>query len=262
MERPTVIITGASRGLGAAAARIAAGFGARVALTARSSDQLQVQAQQIQAAGGQALAVPGDISRAKDCRAIIQETLAHFGRIDALVNNGGVIEPIAPTAEASIEEWERSLQVNLVGAVRLIQMALPHLRPTQGRIINITSGAAENVIGGWGAYSAAKAALNQLTKVLASEEPEITVLALRPGIVNTEMQAAIREKGREGMAEKNYSRLVRMHETGRLLPPEVPAQAIACLALYAPHEWSGEVLQWDDERVQQLVQNYPSPGGS
>jgi NAD(P)-dependent dehydrogenase (short-subunit alcohol dehydrogenase family) len=116
-----------------------------------------------------------------------------------------------------------------------------------------------NVIGGWGAYSAAKAAINHLTHILASEEPDITVLALRPGIVNTGMQAAIREKGKSRMAEENYRWLNQMYEQGRLLPPEAPGRAIACLALFAPHEWSGEVVRWDDARVQELVQAYRPP---
>jgi NAD(P)-dependent dehydrogenase (short-subunit alcohol dehydrogenase family) len=111
-----------------------------------------------------------------------------------------------------------------------------------------------NVVGGWGAYSTAKAAINHLTRILASEEPAITAVALRPGIVDTEMQATIREKGKSHMAEANYQWLYGQYDRGQLLPPEKPGKAIACLALFAPHEWSGEIIQWDEERVQQLVQ--------
>ena len=134
-----------------------------------------------------------------------------------------------------------------------MRLALPSMRLHRGRVINITSGAAVNVIGGWGAYSAAKVAINHLTMILAAEEPEITALALRPGLVDTAMQATIREKGQGQMAESSYRRLAGAHAQGSLLPPDAPGRAIACLALFAPHAWSGEVLQWDDERVQQLV---------
>jgi NAD(P)-dependent dehydrogenase (short-subunit alcohol dehydrogenase family) len=144
--------------------------------------------------------------------------------------------------------------VNLLAPVILTQLALPSLRLQKGRVINITSGAAVSIIGGWGAYSTAKAALNQLTRILASEEPDVTNIALLPGIVDTEMQATIRQKGKNRMAEQNYARLSNLHATGRLLPPQTPGRAIVALALRAPAELSGEVLPWDDARVQQLVQ--------
>lgn len=263
MEQGAVLITGASRGLGAAAARAAAGLGGAVVLAARTGSLLEQEAAGIRAAGGQALAVPADISREADCRELVRAALDHFGGLRALVNNGGVIEPIAPVAEASLQEWEHNLQVNLLGAVRLIQLALPHLRQSGGRIINVSSGASINVVGGWGAYSAAKAALNHLSRVLASEEPQVTCLALRPGLVDTEMQATIRQKGQGRMAERNYEFLSAQYAQGRLLPPEQPGRAIACLALHAPPEWSGEFLQWDDPRVQALVAGcFPDAAGS
>jgi NAD(P)-dependent dehydrogenase (short-subunit alcohol dehydrogenase family) len=254
MDHPTVVVTGASRGLGAAAAHIAARLGASVVLAARSVDDVRGEAQKINTAGGRALALQGDIRREKDCREIIHQTLDQFSRIDALVNNAGIIEPIAPIAEANFQDWEENWAVNVLGPVMLMQLALPALRQQNGRIVNISSGAAVNVIGGWGAYSAAKAALNHLTKILAFEEPTITALSLRPGIVDTTMQSTIREKGKDRMAQKNYDWLKGQYEQGRLLPPEEPGKAIACLSLYAPHEWSGEILSWDEPRVQELVQ--------
>lgn len=259
MAPEAVIITGASRGLGAATARIAARLGANVVLAARSIDQLEAEARQIQAAGGQALALRADVSREQDCRAVIQQAEERFGRIDALVNNGGTIEPIGPIAEADPQEWQRNWAVNVLGPVMLAQMALPLLRRDHGRIVNVSSGAALNVIGGWGAYSIAKAALTHLTRILASEEPDITVVAFRPGIVDTDMQALIREKGKNRMADSNYRWLFSQFERGELLPPETPGRALACLALYAPPEWSGELLTWDEQRLQQLVRAHPLP---
>lgn len=257
----TVIVTGASRGLGAAIAQLAAGWGAAVVLAARSSQELQEGVRKIEQAGGNALAVNGDVSREEDCREIIRQALAQYGQIDALVNNGGTVEPIAPIAEASLQEWQKAWAVNLFGPVMLIQMALPQLRQNRGRVINISSGAAETVVGGWGAYSTSKAALNHLTRILASEEPQVTALAVRPGLVNTAMQSTIRERGKSRMAESNYQRLSGAYESGSLLPPEQPGRAIACLALHAPVEWSGEALAWDEPRVQQLVQTH-CPGRS
>jgi NAD(P)-dependent dehydrogenase (short-subunit alcohol dehydrogenase family) len=254
MDQPTIIVTGASSGLGAATAELAARLGATVVLAARSSDALQERARKIEAAGGRALALRADVSLAQDCRAVVRQTLEHFGRIDALVNNAGMIEPIDPIARARRRDWQRNWAVNVLGPVMLTKLALPHLLKSRGRVVNITSGAAETVVAGWGAYSSAKAAINHLTRVLASEEPGITALALLPGIVDTPMQAAIRVKGEAHMAQSNYDWLFNLHENGKLLPPTAPARAIACLALYAPHEWSGEVLAWDENRLQQLVQ--------
>lgn len=252
MNSRVLIITGASRGLGAAAARAAAELGANVTLAARSPDGLNAVLKEIEAGGRRGLAVRADVSRADDCREVIRQTVEAFGRIDGLINNSGMIEPIAPLAEADIDEWALNLSVNLLAPVRLIQLALPHLRQSRGRIVNVTSGAAVAVIGGWTAYSAAKAALNHLTRILAQEEPQVTTLALRPGIVDTAMQSAIRAKGKGRMAEANYRRLAGAYETGTLLPPDLPGRAMALLALYAPPEWSGEVLNWDDDRVKQL----------
>ena len=254
MDQPTIIVTGASSGLGAATAELAARLGANVVLAARSLKALQEQAGKIEAAGGRALVVRADVSLAKDCREIVRQAFGRFGRIDALVNNAGMIEPIDPIARTRRREWQRNWAVNVLGPVRLIQLALPHLRKSGGRVVNITSGSAETVVAGWGAYSSAKAAINHLTRILASEEPAITALALLPGIVDTPMQAEIRLKGEAHMAQSNYDWLFNLYENGKLLPPTAPARAIACLALYAPHEWSGEVLAWDENRLQQLVQ--------
>ncbi len=292
MDKQVVIVTGASRGLGAAIAQVLAGSryaedgrtpsaptrpvegegserglsrsplsGDRnetqiaVTLAARSLDELEEQARRIRQAGGQALVVQADVSREADCRRIVNETLEAFGRIDALVNNGGIIEPIGPIADAQVDEWERNWAINVLGPVLLAKLALPSLRQTGGRVINITSGSAELPIGGWGAYSSAKIAINHLTRILASEEPSITALAVRPGLVDTGMQAAIRREGPGRMAEANYRQISGLYEAGKLLPPEKPARAIAWLSLYAPHEWSGEILQWDDARVQELVKS-------
>jgi NAD(P)-dependent dehydrogenase (short-subunit alcohol dehydrogenase family) len=254
MDRPTIIVTGASHGLGAATAILAARLGANVVLAARSLEALREQAARIDTVGGRALVVRSDVTLAQDCRGIVRQALEHFGRIDALVNNAGMIEPIDLIAKARPRAWKRNWTVNVLGPIMLTQLALPHLLKSGGRVVNITSGSAETAIGGWGAYSSAKAAINQLTRVLASEEPAITALALLPGIVDTAMQATIRAQGEDHMAQINYEWLFNLYENGKLLPPAAPARAIACLALYAPHEWSGEVLAWDEGRVQQLVE--------
>ncbi len=214
METPTLIITGASRGLGAAVARLAAEMGANLVLNARSADELAGVAHRIEEAGGQAIAVPGDVSEQAEGNRLVERAIERFGRLDGLVNNAGIIQPIASVATSDIAAWERTQRVNVIAPLMLIQAALPHLRASGGRVINVSSGAATSAISGWSAYCASKAALNQLTAVLAREESAITALALRPGLVDTEMQADIRREGTHGMAGSGPRALPALPEPG------------------------------------------------
>ncbi len=261
---PTIIITGASQGLGAAMASIAAAHGAQVVLAARSEAGLAAQQQRIQERGGSALAVVADVTKAEDCRRIVDQSLQRYGEIDALVNNAATIEPLAAVADVRLEDWLRQMAVNVFGPLTLSQFAIPHLRQTHGRIVNVTSHGADNVIPGASAYSASKAALNRLSKTLAAEEPEIPVLLFVPGEVDTPMQAVIRDKGKGKTPDDVYQFFLDQYEQGRLLPADTPALAGVALALAAPRDWSGEILQWDDERVQALVRSFQAslPGAA
>lgn len=255
MTQKTIIITGASRGLGAAMARIAAEQGAAVVINARSEEALERVAAEIEQGGGTALAVPGDVSKREDCAALVEQTIERFGRLDALINNAGILEPVNPIAKADPAAWEYNLLVNVLGPMMLIQAALPHLRERNGRVINISSGAAVSAVPGWAAYCASKGALNQITRVLAAEEPDITAVAVRPGVVDTEMQAVIRKDGASGMPQQDHQRFIGYHEKGELLSPELPGRALVTLALHAPKEWSGEFLSWNDEKVKGIMNN-------
>lgn len=256
MSQQTIIITGASRGLGAATAKIAARLGANVVINARSEDDLASVAEQIRSSGGQVLSVPGDVSHIEDCWRLVNKALRQYGQVNAIVNNAGIIEPIAPISEGDPHMWRANIEINVLGPVYLTQAALPHLRKQNGRVINVSSGAAVKVIQGWGAYCTAKAAVNHFNRMLASEEPSITAIAFRPGAVDTEMQATIREEGKEGMPADAHERYLGLHQQGDLLPPEVPGRSMAVLALYAPNGWSGEFIAWDEDRVQALVDRY------
>jgi NAD(P)-dependent dehydrogenase (short-subunit alcohol dehydrogenase family) len=260
VTQPVLIVTGASQGLGAAIASIAAEHGARVVLAARSEAALEKQAEQIRRRGGTALSVVGDISCFEDCQRIIDHTLRAFGQIDALINNAGTIEPLAPILEAPHEDWAHHMAVNVLGPMMLCQLAIPYLRQTHGRVVNVTSHAAELAIPGASSYSASKAALNRFSKVLAVEEPAITVILFIPGEVDTHMQAVIRNQGKGKTTDQMYQYFMGLYEQGELLPPETPALAATCLALQAPAEWSGEILEWDDARVQKLVRLPGGPG--
>jgi NAD(P)-dependent dehydrogenase (short-subunit alcohol dehydrogenase family) len=249
----TIIVTGASRGLGAATAVALGELGANVVLTARSVEALHAVAQKVESAGGEALVVEGDIGNLADIRKVVERTLDCFNEIDALVNNAGVLEPIAPFAEADPEAWQRNLHINLIGLVWMTQATLLHLRAREGVVVHISSGAAVKAYEGWSAYSVAKAGVNHFSRALALEEPAITSIAFRPGVVDTAMQALIRAEGAQGMPDEHYQRFVRYKEEGELLPPEVPARAIAALCVGAPKDWSGEYISIHEERIEQLT---------
>lgn len=190
MTEKTVIITGASKGLGAAAAFVAAELGANVVLQARSTNLLTEHVTHIRNAGGNAIAVPGDVSRLEDCQHLVEKAITHFGRIDSIVNSAGVIEPIAPIRRADPDLWQKNLEVNLLGPMMLIQASLPQLKLHHGRIINVSSGAAVNAVPGWSAYCAAKAGLNHFNQVLAAEEKDVTAITFLPGIIDTQIGRA------------------------------------------------------------------------
>ena len=256
MDQPTLIVTGASHGIGAAIAYAAAAKGIRVAMTARTRPALEMAAHHIEQQGGTVLVVDGDITRYEDCQRIVAQTVQAFGRIDAVINNAGIIGPLGLVADVRPEEWARTLEVNVLGPVMMCREAVPYLRETNGKIVNISSAAALMAIGGGSAYCASKAALNHFSKVLAIEEPDITVVLFNPGDVDTPMQAEIREKGKVKSFEGYHQYFIDQYEGGQLLPPEKPALAAVTLAFYAPHEWTGEFIHWDEERLQELNKKY------
>lgn len=248
-----ILVTGASRGLGAATAQILLQMGAAVVLAARSAAALHALAAQADPGGARSLVVPADVADEPECQRVVAAAMERFGQIDGLINNAGLLLPVAPLGDADPAQWRQNIAVNLLGPYYLIHHALPHLRASRGRVVNVSTGAAVNPAPGWSAYSVAKAAVNMLTRVLAEEAPEVVSLALRPGVVDTAMQETIRDEGAAGMPAERHQRFVRLHEQGDLLPPELPGRALATLALYAPPAWSGEFLAWDEPKVAALV---------
>jgi len=251
MTKPSVIITGASRGLGRAMALELARLGACVTLNARSADALARVAAEIEQIGGRASIVVGDISQPDVVERLVAAAVLECGGIDTLINNAGRLEPVARIAESDPFEWKESLHVNVLAPYLLTQAALPHLRRSkQGRVITLSSGAGLHPVAGWSAYCVGKAAINMFTAVLSKEEPELVALAVRPGRVETDMQRVLREQGASAMPRELYEEFVEMHRQGKLLPPEVPARTLAVLALHAPLAWSGRFFSWDEADIQ------------
>ncbi|KAJ56206.1 short-chain dehydrogenase [Actibacterium mucosum KCTC 23349] len=194
----TIFITGASRGIGAAAARFFAAGGAHVVLAARSIAALQSLATEIEGTGGQALAVACDVADYGQVDAAVAKAMDRFGSVDVLINNAGLIEPIARIEDSDPAAWAKVANVNLTGAYNALRAVLPGMvRRKTGTVINISSGAATGALEGWSHYCATKAGLLSLTRCADKElrEKGIRVMGLSPGTVATEMQVQIRASG-------------------------------------------------------------------
>jgi NAD(P)-dependent dehydrogenase (short-subunit alcohol dehydrogenase family) len=255
-SQPVIIVTGASRGLGAAVGFWLGRIGAAVVLVARTRTDLEETAAAVQNQGGTSLIVPADIAFVDECAAVIGQALDRFGHLDALVNNAGIFEPLAAVADSNPDHWHANLAINLLGPYNLIRLALPHLRDRRGRIVNVSSGAASHTIPMASAYCVAKAGLNHLTRVLAEEEPLVTTVALRPGVVDTAMQAFIRTQAPGVMRPDQAAYYQNLKRDGQLEAPMVPARVIAWLALHAPRAYSGEFVSYDDARIRRPAEDF------
>ena len=164
-------------------------------------------------------------------------------RLDGLIVNHGILDPVKRVGNTEADEWRHLFDVNLFSAVSMVKACLPSLRESQGRIVLCSSGAASNAYATWGAYGASKAALNHFALTLATEEPAVTTVSIRPGVVDTDMQKSIREVHRTNMDEKDAAKFHELKQSGGLLKPEQPGHVMARLALDAPKELTGKFLR-------------------
>lgn len=242
MRGKVVAITGASRGIGAAAARVFAAAGAQVVLMARSAGQIEALAAEV---GG--LAVACDVGDWPSVRGAMAAVEARFGRLDVLINNAGVIEPIARLADADPVAWGAAIDINLKGVFHGCRAAVPLMRRQgAGTIVNLSSGAAYSPYEGWSAYCAAKAGVLMLTRALHQEEAGrgLRVLGLSPGTVATGMQVRIRESGINPVSELDPS----VH-----VPADWPARALLWMCGPEADGWLGEDVKLRDAAVRRAV---------
>lgn len=237
-----VAITGASRGIGAAAAREFAALGAKVVLLARSRDAIAELAGEI---GENALAVPCDVARYWEVEAAFNAAVQTFGSLDVVINNAGVIEPVARIEDSDPEAWGQVIDINLKGTFNGVRAALPHMGKG-GTILNISSGAATNPLEGWSHYCASKAAALMLTRSVHKEmgDKGIRVLGLSPGTVATQMQVEIKATGMNPVAALEWSDHI---------PPEWPAKALAWMCTEAADGYLGGDISLRDEGIRAAV---------
>lgn len=229
LSQRVALVTGASRGIGAAAARALVTAGAKVALLARSESDLAALAQEL---GDHAIAIPCDVAHAEDVAAAVARTVQHFGRLDIVVNNAGIIDPVARIEESDPAAWGTVVDVNVKGVYHVMHAAYEALSEGGGVVINLSSGAATNALEGWSHYCATKAAVLALTRCGHKEwaEQGVRVVGLSPGTVATNMQTVIRDSGVNPVSQLDWSAHI---------PPEDVGQAIVYLCTDAARKYDG-----------------------
>ena len=242
LKGQVAIVTGSSRGIGRAIAQAFAQEGAPVVVTSRGEKQCQAVADEIGAKGGEAAVIPADLTQAEDRERLVRQTLEIFGHVDILVNNAGrnVVTPSETLSEA---DWRGVLELDLSACFFLSQLVAPSmLARKHGVIINISSIAGSVGLPHRAAYSAAKAGLNMLSKVLAIDWAEhgIRVNALAPGYVETDL---IRDFIARGVVDR--ARLEGRIPVHRLATPEEVAEVAVFLASDAARYITGTVLTVD-----------------
>ena len=244
MTGKTVMITGASRGIGAEVARVFAQAGANVALLARGQREIADLAGEI---GSKALAIPCNVARYSEVSVAVAATLDTFGSVDVLINNAGVIEPISHLGDADPDAWGTVIDINLKGVFNGMHAVLPAMRAAGGgSILTISSGAAHGPIEAWSHYCASKAAVNMLNRCLDKEEAAhgIRAIGLSPGTVATQMQREIKASGVNPVSQLDWD----VH-----IPPDWPARTLLWMCGTQADAWCGQEISLRDEDIRRAV---------
>jgi 3-oxoacyl-[acyl-carrier protein] reductase len=232
------LVTGASRGIGRATAKLLAAAGARVAINYRRDDDAAEEfVRQTRAAGGEALALAGDVGDPREARQLVRDVVAAWGRLDVLVNNAGVWEEAA-AGSGDLDVWDRTFAINVRGAHVVTDAAVPHLERERGAIVFVSSTAGQRGEARHSAYAASKGALISYTKSLATElgPRGIRVNCIAPGWVETDLTA-------DALSDpETRAEIERSIPLGRIARPDDVAGAILFLVSDLARHVQGEVL--------------------
>jgi NADP-dependent 3-hydroxy acid dehydrogenase YdfG len=229
IEGKVVVITGASSGLGEATARLLCAQGASIVLGARRVDRLQSLVDELTASSGNALAVATDVIHCEQVKRLVDTAVQTYGRVDVMINNAGLM-PQSPLERLKIEEWDRTIDVNIKGVLYGIAAALPHMKQQKaGHIINVSSVAGHKVGPGFAVYAATKHAVRALSEGLRLEvKPyNIRTTVISPGAVATELPNSVTEADIAERIRKFYKEIA--------IPAESFARAVV-FAMSQPEE--------------------------
>ena len=244
MQGKSVLITGASKGIGAATARLFAAAGANVTLVARNREAIADIATEI---GDRAVAVPCDVSHYSEMEAAVEACHSAFGQLDVLINNAGVIEPITMLSAADPNAWGHAIDVNLKGVFNGMRAALSGMMARgSGTILTVSSGAAHNALEGWSAYCASKAGAAMLTRCadLEARGAGVRVMGLSPGTVATDMQREIRASGVNAVSQLDWSAHI---------PADWPARALLWMCGPEADAYVGQEISLRDAGIRKRM---------
>lgn len=236
IEGKVVVITGASSGLGEATARHLSARGAKVVLGARRAERIQSLAADLVRNGGNALAVTTDVTRHEDVKALVDAAVQAFGRVDVMINNAGLM-PHSPLERLKIDDWNRTIDVNIKGVLYGIAAALPYMKEQKsGHIINVSSVAGHTVRPGSAVYAATKSAVLMISEGLRQEvKPyDIRTTVVSPGAIATELPTSVTEPDVAGFISKFYEQYA--------IPAESFARAVAFAISQPPEVDVNEIL--------------------
>ena len=240
----TVMITGASRGIGEATVEVFAEAGANVVLLARGEAEIDRIAARI---GNSALALACDVTSFEAVEAATKAACDRFGAIDVLINNAGAVEPVSHIATSDPAAWGQVIDINLKGVYYGMRAVLPEMiKRGSGTILTVSSGAAHGPVEGWSHYCSSKAGAAMMTRCidLEAREAGIRAIGLSPGTVATKMQREIKQSGINPISQLDWS----VH-----IPPEWPAKALLWMCGGEADEFIGEEISLRDEDIRRRV---------
>jgi NADP-dependent 3-hydroxy acid dehydrogenase YdfG len=242
LNETVALVTGASSGIGEATARELARRGAAVAIGARRKERLDALAREIEQAGGRALAIEADVTDEAQARRLVAQTAEHFGRLDTVVNNAGVML-LGPTVDAPVDEWDRMIALNLQGLLYVAHAALPHLLAAAqdgprrvADLVNVSSVAGRTARQGAAVYNLTKHGVGAFSEALRQEvtKRHVRVSLVEPGAVDTELPDHVREEVRQ-------QAMGRLMDIERLAAVDI-ADAIAYIVSRPRHVAVNELL--------------------
>lgn len=244
-DEKVALITGGSSGIGRATALTFAKGGARVIIADMDENKADEVLKEIQAAGGDALFIPTDVSDDESVKSMLQHAVATYGKLNIAVNNAGIEGALVPTTEYPLDMWNKVIAVNLTGVWLCMKYEIPHLLKTSGAIVNVASVAGLVGAPNASAYSAAKHGVVGLTKTAALEyaKQKLRVNAVCPAFIETPM--VMERTMSAGTDQQTYDRLVRAHPMRRLGKPQEIADAIVWLASDQTQFMTGHTLAVD-----------------